>query len=350
MSCSFPFVSSPCFASFSTHVNPSPSILTNMAFRQSRVWSEAATSICREGETPDTLGPLRQAFRLLKHRPRFDVVVTMGARSSLSYGLLCGILRQNSKQIMTEMFLDAPRPFSLLWRLKTALFRWVSRRSLGILTNSSAEVGLIARRFAMPESKLRFVPMYTTIEHPALHEKNDGSVVSIGRTLRDLDTLMAAARQIPAPVIIVAGRQDRLPAQLPANVQVRREIPLEQSLDLLRRAAVVAIPLLPSERSTGQVVLFEAMALGKPVVATRTHGTVDYIRDGENGLLVAPGDASALAEAVNQLLKDPALAARLAQAALADCRNELHLEAHARRKLEAIRNLWARPPPRSAPP
>ena len=41
-----------------------PTILTNMAFRQSRTWREATTTICRENETPDDLGPLRQAFRL----------------------------------------------------------------------------------------------------------------------------------------------------------------------------------------------------------------------------------------------------------------------------------------------
>ena len=321
-------------------MEPSPSILTNMAFRESRLWREAVATICREGETPDDLGSLRQACRLMKLRSRFDAVVTMGPRPSLAYGLLCAALRRPSRQIMTEVFLDEFRPASLPWRIKTALFRWISRRALGILTNSSAEVESIARRFGIPEEKLRFVPMYTTIPDPGMRTEQDGSVVSIGRTLRDLDTLVEAARNVPAPVVVVAGRRDRMPADLPGNVRVFREIPLEQTCELLARASVAVAPLLPAERSTGQVFLFEALAMGKPVVATRSIGTVDYVLDGVNGLLVDPRDAPGLAAAVNRLLADPAAARRMAQRALDDCRARWMPDHHAALKLEAVGALW----------
>ena len=335
----FAFVSRPCFASFTAYVSPRPSILTNMAFRQSRTWREATITICRENESPDDLGPLRQAFRLLKRRGPVDAVVTMGPRPSLAYGLLCALLGVPSKQILTEVFLDEARPTSPAWRIKTLLFRIVARRSLGLLTNSSAEVGFIARRFGIPESKLRFVPMYTTLDRPERAPHNEGYVLSIGRTLRDWDVLLRAAPHFKAPLRLVAGTSDRLPAPPPPTVQVYRDLSLEEGRDLMRRAAVVAVPLLPAERSTGQVVLFEAMAMGKPVVATRATGTVDYVRDGENGLLVEPGDAPELAQAVNRLLEDAALADRLAQAAVEECRTELDVEIHAARKLSAIADL-----------
>ena len=322
-------------------MNRAPSILTNLAFHQSRIWREAVTTICRKDESPDDLCPLRQALRLLKLRSRHDVVVTLGSRPALAYGLLCGLLHLPSKQIMTEVFLDEPRPSSWPWRIKTAMFQWVARRSLGILTNSSAEVGFIARRFAIPEGRLRFVPMYTTIAAPRSVPDNDGYVLSIGHTRRDWDTLLQAAPRLAVPLVLVVGQHDRLPEPLPPNVQVFRNIPLEDGHEKLRRAALMVIPLLPTERSTGQVVLFEAMALGKPVVATRVAGTADYIRDGENGLLVEPSDAQALGHAIDRLLKDPVLANRLATAALADCHTQLDPEAHATRKIEAIQSLWA---------
>ena len=318
----------------------SPSILTNMAFQQSQVWREATSTICRSDESPDQLGSWRQGLRLLRRRRRFDVVVTMGPRPSLAYGLLCGLLRLPSRQVMAEIFLDEVRS-SPLWRVKTALFRWVSKRALGILTNSSAEIELIAKRFELPQARLRFVPMYTTLPNPGLRESNDGSVVSIGRTRRDVDVLVAAARRLAAPVVVVAGRGERLPADLPPNVRVLREIPLAQSHELLELAAVAVAPLLPAERSTGQVFIFEAMAMGKPVVATRSIGTADYIRDGENGLLVAPGDASALANAIDRLLRDPALAHRLAAQALADCLAAWMPDHHAQRMLAAAREFWS---------
>lgn len=321
-------------------MNRVPTILTNLAFHQSRTWSAAVATICGKDESPDELGALRQLGRLLRLRARYDVVVTMGPRPSLAYGLACALLHLDSKQVLTEVFLDAPRPASPLWRAKTALFRLVARRALGLLTNSSAEVDFIARRFGIPEAKLRFVPLYTTLQTPGLAAADAGPVLSIGRTLRDIDTLLQAAAKIDRPLELVVGKRDRLPAKLPARTTVFRDIPLEDVRDRLRGAAVVAIPLLPAERSTGQVVMFEAMALGKPVVATRAAGTEDYLRDGENGLLVAPRDADALAAAVNRLLRDRAFAGRLGQAALQDCRNEFDAERHAERKLAAIGALW----------
>jgi glycosyltransferase involved in cell wall biosynthesis len=59
----------------------------------------------------------------------------------------------------------------------------------------------------------------------------------------------------------------------------------------------------------------EAMALGKPVVASAAGGNPELVQDGSSGLLVAPRDPAALASAVERLLGDPALASRLSRAA-----------------------------------
>jgi len=61
--------------------------------------------------------------------------------------------------------------------------------------------------------------------------------------------------------------------------------------------------------------LFETMAAGAPIVATRAGGIPEIVRDGETGLLVPPRDPGALADAVVRLLNDAALSRRLAEAA-----------------------------------
>ena len=66
--------------------------------------------------------------------------------------------------------------------------------------------------------------------------------------------------------------------------------------------------------------ILEAMACGLPVVSTRSVGVVDCLRDGDNGLLVEPGDVPALAAALARLLDDSVLRARLAERALAEVR------------------------------
>jgi glycosyltransferase involved in cell wall biosynthesis len=61
--------------------------------------------------------------------------------------------------------------------------------------------------------------------------------------------------------------------------------------------------------------LLEYMAAGRPIVATAVGGNVELIEDGTHGLLVPPGNPSALAMAIERLLRNPALAAHLGAAA-----------------------------------
>jgi glycosyltransferase involved in cell wall biosynthesis len=75
--------------------------------------------------------------------------------------------------------------------------------------------------------------------------------------------------------------------------------------------------VLPSLYESFGYVTLEAMALSRPVVATRVAGSRDLVRDGESGLLVEPGDDRALGDAVLRLLSDRALAAKFGAAGAA---------------------------------
>jgi glycosyltransferase involved in cell wall biosynthesis len=94
--------------------------------------------------------------------------------------------------------------------------------------------------------------------------------------------------------------------------------------DLLGAATVAAVPAVWAEAFGLSVV--EAMAAGVPVVASRTGAIPELIADGETGLLVPPGDAPALAEALGRLLDDPPLRTRLATSARAVVRSRFTVE------------------------
>ena len=65
--------------------------------------------------------------------------------------------------------------------------------------------------------------------------------------------------------------------------------------------------MLPSIAEPFGLVLIEAMSLGRPVVATRAGGPSEIVEDGLTGLLVAPAEPPALAEAIIRLLQDESL-------------------------------------------
>jgi glycosyltransferase involved in cell wall biosynthesis len=90
-------------------------------------------------------------------------------------------------------------------------------------------------------------------------------------------------------------------------------LPNPDVLALYAAADVVAVPsVIPDALSR---VILEAMSAARAVVATAVGGTPELIEDGRSGLLVPRGDPAALAGAIERLLGDPALAARLGAAA-----------------------------------
>jgi glycosyltransferase involved in cell wall biosynthesis len=107
--------------------------------------------------------------------------------------------------------------------------------------------------------------------------------------------------------LVVAGDgplRDRVPS-------ARGFVQHDELQRLYDRAAVVACP---SRREGFGVACLEAMAHGRPVVATRVGGLQDLVVDGETGILVPPRDPSALRDALERLLGDPELRRRLGAA------------------------------------
>ncbi len=87
--------------------------------------------------------------------------------------------------------------------------------------------------------------------------------------------------------------------------------------------AVVPYPPMEQEMWLSPLKLFEYMSCGKAVVASAVGQIVDMIREGENGLLVPPGDASAMAVALTKLLRDAPARAALGRQARQDALNKM---------------------------
>jgi glycosyltransferase involved in cell wall biosynthesis len=82
-------------------------------------------------------------------------------------------------------------------------------------------------------------------------------------------------------------------------------------------------------------VVYEAMALGKPVVASDVHGLPELVERGRTGLLVPVGDDAAVAAAIVALLEDPARRRAMGEAARRRIREQFNVR-HATRALEDV--------------
>jgi glycosyltransferase involved in cell wall biosynthesis len=104
--------------------------------------------------------------------------------------------------------------------------------------------------------------------------------------------------------------------------------------DVSRVLAELDVLALPSWTEGLPLVVLEAMAHGRAVVATPVGGTPEVVVDGETGLLVPPRDVDALADALRRLLDDPGLRNRLGEAGRRRVRERFSADAMTRRVLE----------------
>jgi phosphatidylinositol alpha-1,6-mannosyltransferase len=102
-----------------------------------------------------------------------------------------------------------------------------------------------------------------------------------------------------------------------SHVRLLRGLPDEHVVGLYQACNVVVLPALNSDNDVEGfgIVLLEAAAAGKPVVATRVGGIPDAVEDGKTGILIEPGDYEQLSDAIISLLSDSLMKRVMGEAA-----------------------------------
>jgi glycosyltransferase involved in cell wall biosynthesis len=132
--------------------------------------------------------------------------------------------------------------------------------------------------------------------------------------------LEAYARLDRRPPLVMMGRRCKdTPETLPDGVRILAGCPHPVVMDAFRRCLAAVAPSVWPE-PFGLVVL-EAMTAGSPLVAASTGGIKDIVADRESGLMVRPGDAAQLHDALALLLDDPELRGRLGREARSRARS-----------------------------
>ena len=189
------------------------------------------------------------------------------------------------------------------------LARWILRRARLVVAASSF---LAAEARALGARDVRVVPSGVAIPASVGEPEEPPHVLYVGRLSAEkgVEELVEAARGLPLRIV----------GDGPLRVPTAGFVPPGELGPWYERAAVVAAP---SRREGYGVAAREAMAWGRPVVATAVGGLVDAVDDDVTGLLVPPRDPGALRHALERLLGDHELRERLGAAARAKAQREL---------------------------
>jgi colanic acid/amylovoran biosynthesis glycosyltransferase len=183
------------------------------------------------------------------------------------------------------------------------LARVVLRRARVVVAPSTVLAGA-ARKLGARD--VAVIPSGVDVAEEVADEDEPPFVLYAGRLSREKGVLVLVEAADGIPLVIVGDGPLR--EHVPG---ARGFVAHDELLKLYGRAAVVAVP---SYREGFGVVCAEAMAHGRPVVASAVGGLLDLVSDGVTGIHVPPGDVPALRAALERLLADRELRRRLGEA------------------------------------
>lgn len=261
-----------------------------------------------------------------------------------------GIRRENTKHVGS--------PLKRLRGLIQSLL--LERRNLKRARHLIAISEYVTRSFAgllAPDVRVYHIPNAIDDAFFDLHDTSDGTrILFAGRVIprkrvRELvEAFALVVRRVPAAELRIAGeeRTDRTYAEGVRSLIAREGLtervhllgPLSEEA-VLEEFAGAAILALPAGQETAPMVIAQAMAARKPVVATPVGGVGEMVGEGTTGFLVKVDDVEALAEALVRLLRDRELRARMGEAARALAAERYRAESVARRTFEVYRRIAA---------
>jgi len=280
-------------------------------------------------------------LRATIRRERIDIVQTFIIRSAIA-GVLAAA---GAAPILITTRRNAGYWYTpkLLW-----LFRMLDKFTTRVLTNCELVRRVTIERERIPAGKVDVLyngvdmARFGTAQRAQLALPEGALVVGIVanyRPVKNLPLFLRSARKVALEnskaVFVLVGRGplqaelERLASDLGIADRV---IFTDEKGDVAALLPLLDVACLTSDSEGFPNAILEYMAAGRPVVATAVGGVPEAVEEGRTGLLVAPGDEDALAQAVLKLLDDGALRLEMGQRGLERCRTLFELGDSVRRQ------------------
>jgi glycosyltransferase involved in cell wall biosynthesis len=288
---------------------------------------------------------LRFALQIIRSTPPGGVIYSTGETWGLPIALASHLGGRRHTHVVY-----AHNIYSRAW---LCLIRWLRpiMHIDGWVCITQYQAGLLRRALGPEASPIAVVApgVDTAFYDPGRVRSPDGApyILSVGAEMRNYPLLLEAARDLDIHVIIKASSSWMATARLqmpsiPPNTElVTRRLTHLDLRELYAGAAFVVVPLYDTPQASGITAIFEAFAMGKCVLASKSRGLPDALVDGSTGYVVDP-DVDKLARVTDLLLSQTGQRVSLGERAYHLAREALSLEAHAKGIVSFIEEIAAR--------
>lgn len=286
------------------------------------------------------IGFTLKSFPLLPTIARYDVILASQGMPNIVLSVIVTFMRKFLRKKISLVILDASVSEILVsWgKIRLGLFRF-------LLLPADKYISFCQDEYSFWKGRLGFsdrachVPLSVDADFFRPAEERGDYIFSAGGAVRDFPTLISAMEQVDYKLKLIArpepGEELFKVARLPGNVELIPPVSDIEYRDLLTRSAFVVVPVQDVPAGGGITVIVEAMAAGRATIATNTVATLEYLTDGETGLLVEPGDVDDLRQKIIFLLNNPEEAERMG----GNARREAQTKLSRYTAVEAVRNI-----------
>jgi glycosyltransferase involved in cell wall biosynthesis len=320
--------------------------------------------------------PAGQVCEAFLRRKQYARICAWADRLGLPLALLYKLTRFRCSLVLVSVWFSSSK--------KAVFLRWLRVHShlSAIVSPSSVQIEIAAGRLGVPRHKLHHFGQRVDTRFWRPGGPMENMICSVGWEARDYRTLVQAVRLVNVQVRVALGTvvlssqegggdgaespldleesgwantpsfdslrrtegyqyyrhwaEELAKEGLPPNVTFFQQLIPTSLRDLYSKSRFVVIPLYDVDFDAGATAIAEAMAMGKALVLTRARGQVDFLRHGEHGLYVPPGDPLALQRAIEHLLHHPEEAERMGQAGRRLAEERHSLDSYIRRLAELI--------------
>lgn len=248
-------------------------------------------------------------------RDRYDAIISWAENMGLPFAALMKLTGVRKPHVGIFSWISKSKKGRILERVHTHFDRIV------LMSSSQQEYAL--RSLHVPERKIALLRWPVDIQYwRPLHSITPDLVSSVGREMRDYETLITAVKNTDIRCHIAAGgvtlrdKKDEWKKYigtsniLSPNITVGKKT-YPELRELYARSKFVVIPILPTDTDNGTTSILEAMAMGKAVICSKTEGQRDVIQDGKTGIFVPLKNPRSMREAIDYLSANPEVACRM---------------------------------------